>query len=88
MGRSPIPQFDAFNLKPLRQYYFRVTGKSRKGVEFELMTKTKVDLTKSTKMPKFSRDLPTHLRVRKGRPFTLECEVTKHVVSNRYGTTY
>jgi hypothetical protein len=23
MGRSPIPQFDVFNLKPKRQYYFR-----------------------------------------------------------------
>ncbi len=74
LGRSPIPQFDAFHLKPQRQYYFRVTAKSRKGVECEMMTKGRVDLSKATKMPAFTKEMPTHLRLLKGTPLTLECE--------------
>ena len=27
VGRSPIPQFDVFNLKPKREYYFRRVSK-------------------------------------------------------------
>lgn len=77
VGRSPITQFDAFNLKPNRQYYFRVTAKSRRGVEFELMTKGKVDLSKSTEMPKFTKQMPNYLRILEGQPLALSCEVRK-----------
>ena len=31
VGRSPIPQFDIFNLKPRREYYFRRVAKRHKG---------------------------------------------------------
>ena len=29
VGRSPIPQFDIFNLKPRREYYFRRVSNSK-----------------------------------------------------------
>ena len=74
VGRSPIPQFDVFNLKPNRQYYFRVTAKSRKGIESEMMTKGRVDLSKATKMPVFAKELTPYVRVLKGQPLDLAVE--------------
>ena len=79
MGRSPIPQFDVFNLKPKRQYYFRVTAKSRQGVESEIMTKGRVDLSKATKMPEFKKELPAYVRGLKGEDLVLECEVRQFI---------
>ena len=52
-----------------------MTAKSRKGVESEIMTKGRVDLAKATKMPKFIKELPPYVRVLKGNPLRLECEV-------------
>jgi hypothetical protein len=41
------------------------------------MTKGRVDLSKSTKMPKFTKDLPSHVRVLRGGPLRLDCAVSK-----------
>lgn len=75
LGRTPITQYDVFNLKPKRQYYFRVTAKSKRGVELQMMTKGKVDLAKSTKKPEFTQKPTTLVRALKGNSLVLECEV-------------
>ncbi|TRY61201.1 hypothetical protein TCAL_10078 [Tigriopus californicus] len=74
LGRTPITQYDVFNLKPKRQYYFRVTAKSKRGVELQMMTKGKVDLAKSTKKPEFTQKPSTLIRAMRGHSLVLECE--------------
>ncbi len=74
VGRSPIPQFDAFNLKPARQYYFRVTARSRRGVEFEAMTRGRVDLSKATAVPVVRTPTTPYKRVLRGTGLGLECQ--------------
>ncbi len=76
VGRSPIPQFDAFNLKPARQYYFRVTARSRRGgVEFEAMTRGRVDLARATAAPRLHTPAaaPAYRRVLAGGRLRLDC---------------
>lgn len=51
----------------------RVTAKSRYSVVSEMMTKGRVDLSKATKMPKFTKELPSNVRVLRNCPLRLEC---------------
>ena len=56
------------------KYLFcRVTAKSRYSVVSEMMTKGRVDLNKATKMPKFTKELPSNVRVLRNCPLRLEC---------------
>ena len=56
------------------KYLFcRVTAKSRYSVVSEMMTKGRVDLSKATKMPKFTKELPSNVRVLRNCPLRLEC---------------
>jgi hypothetical protein len=88
VGRSPIPQFDVFNLKPGRNYYFRITAKSKRGVEFELMTKGKIDLNNATAIPTFTKEMKSNHRVLSGSPITLRCEVEHHFILSFETTIY
>ena len=54
-------------------FFSRVTAKSRYSVVSEMMTKGRVDLSKATKMPKFTKDLPSNVRVLRNCPLRLEC---------------
>ena len=54
-------------------FLHRVTAKSRYSVVSEMMTKGRVDLSKATKMPKFTKDLPSNVRVLRDCPLRLEC---------------
>ena len=56
IGRTPIPQYDVFNLKPNKCYHFRVTARNKQGWGDSIMTTHKVDLNKPTQMPKISSE--------------------------------
>jgi len=75
VGRSPIPQFDAFTLKPDRQYHFRVTARSRRGEECQMMTRERVDLARATTAPEVVHGLSATTRVLAGQDISLECKV-------------
>ena len=56
IGRTPIPQFDVFNLKPDKSYHFRVTARNKRGWGDSIMTTHKVDLSRPTQMPSISSE--------------------------------
>ena len=56
IGRTPIPQFDVFNLKPNKCYHFRVTARNKRGWGDAMMTTHKVDLSRPTQMPSISSE--------------------------------
>ena len=44
-----------------------------------MMTKGRVDLSKATKMPKFTKELPSNVRVLRSCPLRLECAVSPSI---------
>ena len=76
LGRTPIPQFDAFNLKPNKCYHFRVTARNKGGWGEALMTMHKVDLSKPTQMPVISSNMDSVIKCLKGSSVSLSVKIT------------
>merc|ERR1712128_219124 len=68
LGRTPIAQFDAFNLKPDKCYHFRVTARNKRGWGDPIMTTHKVDLSKPTQMPVITSDMDSMIKSLKDSP--------------------
>ena len=66
LGRTPIPQYDVFNLKPDKSYHFRVTARNKRGWGDSIMTTHKVDLSKPTQMPTITSDIDNVLKTLSG----------------------
>ena len=66
LGRTPIPQYDAFNLKPNKCYHFRVTARNKSGWGESIMTTHKVDLSRPTQMPVISSSMEPVVKALKG----------------------
>ena len=75
LGRTPIPQFDAFNLKPDKCYHFRVTARNKRGWGDALMTSHKVDLSRPTVMPTITSDLDPIMKALSGSDLRLAVQV-------------
>ena len=75
LGRTPIPQFDAFNLKPDKCYHFRVTARNKRGWGESIMTSHKVDLSRPTVMPTISTDLEPVVKALAGSRLRLPVRV-------------
>merc|ERR1719270_650500 len=75
LGRTPIPQFDAFNLKPDKCYHFRVTARNKRGWGESIMTSHKVDLSRPTVMPTISSDLEPVVKALAGSRLRLPVRV-------------
>ena len=87
LGRTPIPQYDAFNLKPNKCYHFRVTARNKSGWGESIMTTHKVDLNRPTQMPVISSSLDPVIKALKGSSVRLSVQVElSHVaiVVSRY----
>ncbi len=81
IGRSPLPQFDAFNLKPNKCYHFRVTARNKRGWGDSIMTTHKVDLSRPTQMPAITTALLPSIKTFAGSSLRLTVEVfTRGVV--------
>ena len=76
LGRTPIPQFDAFNLKPNKCYHFRVTARNKRGWGDAIMTSHKVDLSRPTVMPAITSDLDPIVKALAGSPLRLAVQVS------------
>ena len=76
LGRTPIPQFDAFNLKPNKCYHFRVTARNKGGWGESLMTVHKVDLNKPTQMPLITSSMDSVIKCLKGSTVCLSVKIT------------
>ena len=76
LGRTPIPQFDAFNLKPSKCYHFRVTARNKSGWGESIMTRHKVDLSRPTQMPVISSSLDPVIKALKGAPVRLSVQIS------------
>merc|ERR1719270_1447444 len=76
LGRTPIPQFDAFNLKPNKCYHFRVTARNKSGWGDSIMTTHKVDLSKPTRMPTITSKMDPVIKALKGSSMRLEVQVS------------
>ena len=75
LGRTPIPQFDAFNLKPDKCYHFRVTARNKRGWGDAIMTSHKVDLSRPTVMPTINSDLEPVVKALAGSRLRLPVRV-------------
>ena len=75
LGRTPIPQFDAFNLKPDKCYHFRVTARNKRGWGESIMTSHKVDLSRPTVMPTIASDLEPVVKALAGSRLRLPVRV-------------
>ena len=75
LGRTPIPQFDVFNLKPNKCYHFRVTARNKRGWGDSIMTTNKVDLSKPTQMPSITAELDPVIKALVGNDFKLTVQV-------------
>merc|ERR1711892_1245807 len=76
LGRTPIAQFDAFNLKPDKCYHFRVTARNKRGWGDPIMTTHKVDLSKPTQMPVITSDMDSMVKALKDSPVKLSIQVS------------
>ena len=76
IGRTPIPQYDVFNLKPNKCYHFRVTARNKQGWGDSIMTTHKVDLNKPTQMPKISSELDPIVKTFNGSDLRLAVSVS------------
>merc|ERR1719233_1756389 len=76
IGRTPIPQYDVFNLKPNKSYHFRVTARNKRGWGDSIMTTYKVDLSKPTQMPTISNDLEPVMKTLAGSDLRLSVQIT------------
>lgn len=76
MGVTPINAFDAFNLRPGREYKFRVTPRNRYGWGEPVTMTNSVLVIESTDLPEFTKILPGQLKVLEGTPVKLECEAS------------
>ena len=76
LGRTPIPQFDAFNLKPNKCYHFRVTARNKSGWGDSLMTMHKVDLSKPTQMPVITTSMDSTIKALQGSSVKLTVQVS------------
>ena len=89
LGRAPIPQFDAFNLKPNKCYHFRVTARNKRGWGDAIMTTNKVDLSRPTVMPSITSDLEPVVKALASTPLRLAVQVAgeprPHVTWQRDG---
>ena len=75
LGRTPIPQFDAFNLKPNKCYHFRVTARNKRGWGDAIMTTHMVDLSKPTQMPVITSDMDPIIKALKASSLRLSIQV-------------
>ena len=75
LGRTPIPQFDAFNLKPNKCYHFRVTARNKRGWGDAIMTTHKVDLSRPTQMPVITSEMYPIMKALKDSPLKLSIQV-------------
>ena len=76
LGRTPIPQYDAFNLKPNKCYHFRVTARNKRGWGDAIMTTHKVDLSRPTQMPTITTSLQPAVKALKNSPVRLTVQVS------------
>jgi len=76
LGRTPIPQFDAFNLKANKCYHFRVTARNKQGWGEAIMTTHKVDLSRPTQMPVITSDMDPIIKSLKGSSLRLSIQVS------------
>jgi hypothetical protein len=85
LGRSPLPQFDAFNLKANKCYHFRVTARNKRGWGDSIMTTHKVDLSRPTQMPAVTTALQASIKTFVGSSLRLTVEA-RFLNSLRYGS--
>ncbi|XP_046388866.1 titin homolog [Ischnura elegans] len=75
LGMSPIASFDAFGLQGGREYLFRVTPRNRYGWGESVTTAAPVALGRAVQLPEFVAILPGQMKVLRGMPVKLECQV-------------
>ncbi len=76
IGRTPIPQYDVFNLKPNKCYHFRVTARNKRGWGDSIMTTHKVDLSKPTQMPVINTDMDSVIKSLAGSTVKLNVRIS------------
>jgi len=72
---SPIPSFEAFHLRPGREYLFRVTPRNRFGWGEAVTTPLPVCVRDKCEMPDFLKMLPNRVKALRGSQLALTCEV-------------
>jgi hypothetical protein len=73
---SPIPSFEAFHLRPGRDYLFRVTPRNRFGWGESVTTQVPVCVRDKCEMPDFVKMLPNRVKALRGSLLTLQCEAS------------
>ncbi|KAK2709051.1 hypothetical protein QYM36_014620 [Artemia franciscana] len=76
LGISNITSFDIFNLKPDREYLFRITPRNKYGWGEGVTTKNPIRTGTKVTLPKFITPLNPQERVLVGSDVELNCEVT------------
>merc|ERR1719219_1647944 len=76
LGRTPIPQYDAFNLKADKCYHFRVTARNKSGWGESIMTTHKVDLSRPTQMPVITSVMDPVIKALKSSSIRLSVQVS------------
>lgn len=78
LGITPINSFDAFNLKPGCEYYFKVTPRNRYGWGEAVQTSNPVLVGVPLQMPEFTKLLPGQMKALTGKTLSLNCVVKGH----------
>lgn len=76
MGTTPTTSIDLYNLKPGKEYNFRVTPRNQYGWGESKKTSNPVTVEETPEFPEFEVCLPGELKALLGAAVELECKVS------------
>ncbi|KAK8746869.1 hypothetical protein OTU49_016869, partial [Cherax quadricarinatus] len=76
LGVSPIASFDVYNLKPDREYLFRVTPRNKYGWGEAVMTPRPIRVGRKMEHPNLPKALPHQVRAMPGGHISLDAQIT------------
>lgn len=74
-GVSPITSFDVYNLKPDREYLFRVTPRNKYGWGESVMTPRPIRVGRKVEHPTLPHGLPHQIRAMPGGCISFDAQV-------------